>query len=134
MKFQQIAFIFSAHRLSEPNCLNLKSGIIIKTKVHSTEDYMKSPNRRYLAFNLNLQVESVERSKHEGTDNVTDEKFFLILKSQQIQLGQIKFQVYFCALWNLQKLICPCPSNKLVSYSFDLDVCVILTNDCNCAQ
>lgn len=132
MKFQRIAFIFSAHRLSEPNCLNLKSGIIIKTKVHSTEDYMKSPNRWYLAFNLNLQVESVERSKHEGTDNVTDEKFFLILKSKPIQLGQIKFQVYFCALWNLQKLICP--SIKLVLYSFDLDVCVILTNDCNCAQ
>lgn len=132
MKFQRIAFIFSAYRLSEPNCLNLKSGTIIETKDYSTEDYMKSPNRRYLAFNLNLQVESVDRSKHEGTDNVTDEKFFLILKSEQIELGQIKFQVNLCALWNLQKL--SCPSIKLVLYSFDLDVCVILTNDCNCAQ
>lgn len=97
MKFQRILFISSANRLSEPNCLNKESGII-ENVVHSIEEYMKSPSRRYLAFKLNLQVKIVERSKQDCSDNVTDENFVLILKSNEIQLGQIKFQVNFCAL------------------------------------
>lgn len=89
--------------MTDQNFLNEKSGVVLGNENLSIEHNVKS-NRRHISYKLEkLKVKKVDRTKREGTDNVAEEKFFLLFQTD-IYVGNIIIPVCnFCFVKLMKK-------------------------------